>query len=228
MNILKTMSIAILMAISFSASAAAGNYTPTTSWPYIYEDFQEGCVINTRGSEIYHQHLNISLIRGKAHYLQDGELMELDMSTVRTVTIGNDKYIPIYGSLVKVIKETEHGTTALSIIIDTEAMKKQDMGYGGGSATSNSWAVSTRSIDGAVAADPKSINEISKSGGDPLILKKRKGIIYNGMFIAAAKPAIMNISGKYRDDVKKFMKDNKIKLSDDEDLSKLAEFIGTL
>ncbi len=228
MNFLKTLTAAVFMAISISA--AAKDYTPTTNWPYIYENFQKGCVTNLRGIEVHHEQLNISLIKGEAHYLQDDQVMKVDMLTISSVTIGNDKYIPVSGKLVKILRETEHGITAVAFTIDIDEMEriKGGTGYGGGSPISTSWGISTRSLEGTVSTAPQKVSEISKKGGEDLILKKRRGIIRNGMLINATKQAILGIHGLDKDAVKKFMKDNKIKLTDDEDLSKLAEFIGTL
>ncbi len=228
MKPLKTLSAILIMAISLSASAKGKDYTPTTTWPYIYEYFQKGCVINFRGNEVHHEQLNISLVKGKVHYIQEGRIMEVEAGTIARITIGDDKYITVSGNLVKIIKETEHGITAVSTVIDADATNSQGMGYGGGSPVSSAWRVSANSLDGMVAANPQTISDISKNGGTPLTLKNRRGIVYNRMFIPASKPSILNIAGIDKDAVKKFMKDNKIKLTDDEDLSKLAEFIGTL
>ncbi len=224
MNIIKTLAAAALLLISTSASTFGRGFEPTTKWPYLFEDFHEACVTNFRGIEINHDKLNINLIKGRAHYLQNEKLMEVDMGTITTLKVGEDTYVPASGRLVKVIKSSENGTVALSTAIDMEKMSRPEASYGGSSVASvqsvNPWATGGM-------AEIETINDISKSGGDPLILKETKGIVYKRMFYLASKNVILNIPGIDKDAVKKFMKDNKIRLMNDDDLLKLAEFIST-
>ncbi len=227
MKLIRTLATAVIMAISVSATAVGKDFTPTTTWPYIYENFQEGCVTNLRGSEIKHEQLNISLVQGKAHYIQNGKLMEVDTRTVSVITIGEDTYVPASGRLVRILTKTEHGTIAVSVTIDTEAMNRSEAGYGG-STVASVREITPRTLSGMASTEARNISELSKTGGDPLELKKTRGIVYRGMFITASKPAVLNIGGIDKDAVKKFMKDNKIRMSEDEDLLRLAEFIGTL
>ncbi len=228
MNFIRTIFAAALMAATFSASAIEIEYTPTTTWPYLYEHFQEGFVTTFRGETMHHKQLNISLAQRKAHFLQNDKLMELDTRTIAMVTIGEDEFIPVSGALVKIIKKTEHGTTALSITINVEAMTSTEVGYGGKSTVSSTQKVSPNVIGAMNTSEHRSLTEMAKQEGKPLVLRKIRGIIYNRMFIPAAKYDILNIDGIDKNAVKKFMKDNKIRLSDDEDLSQLAEYIGTL
>ncbi len=224
MNFLKTLTAVFFMAMAVSVSAYGKDFEPTTTWPYLFEDFQTGLITNFRGIEISHKQLNISLLKGRAHYMQGDKLMEVEMGTITTLIIGEETFVPASGRLVKVIRATENGMTALSTVINVEEMNRPEASYGGSPVSSvqavNPWAT------GAMA-DIKTVNDLSKTGGEPLILKETRGIVYKRMFYPALRNVILNIPGVDKDAVKKFMKDNKIRLTDDEDLLKLAEFIGT-
>ncbi len=229
MNIFKTLIISLCMVVSFSAAAVETDYKPTTTWPYIYEKFQEGSVKDFRGDVMKHDQLNISVANGKAHFIENETLMELDTRSIVLVTIGEDDYVPVSGSLVKVIKKTGHSTIALQTTINIEAMNQSEVGYGGKSSLTNTQKVSANAVAGGTdSSEYRSLSEMRADEGKPLVLKKTRGLIYNMMFIPASKYDIFNISGLDKNAVKKFIKDNKIRLSDDDDLSRLADYISTL
>ncbi len=229
MNYWRAVAVVMCMMIGVQASAIEEKYTPTTAWPYLYEEFQEGVVTTFRGEVINHNQLNVDLMRGKAHFVQNDVLMELDLRAVAKVSIGEDEFIPVSGSLVQVIGRAEHGVTALSITVNLEAMNRSEVGYGGTSSLTNTQKVSANAIAGGTgSSEYRSLSEMAKQEGKPLVLKKVRGLVYNGAFIPASKYDIMNIVGIDKDAVKKFMKDKKIRLSDDENLLMLADYIGTL
>ncbi len=228
MKLFKTLAIALLIAITFPVSAIEPEYTPTTTWPYLYEKFQEGTVKTLRGETIRHGEFNLSLAQGKGHFISNGTLMELDVRSIVEVTIGDDLFVPVGGKLVKVIKKTENSVTALQITIDIDAMSQSEVGYGGKSALTNTQKVSANAIaGGSDSSEYRSISDISADDGEPLTLKKVRGFICNWIFVPASKYDIFKIQGIDKAAVKKFIKDNKIRLSDDDDLSKLADFINS-
>ncbi len=230
MNQLKILFITVCMtAICLTSYAQDKEYAPTTNWPYLYEDFREGEVTTLQMGKIKHSQLNISLARGMAHFIQNGTLMELDLRAVVSVNIGDDLFVPASGSLVKVLKKTDHGTTAVSTTVNHEAMSRSEVGYGGTSSLTNTQKVSANAISGALDISAyKSISDITQKDGKKLILKNVKGIVYQGAFIPAARYDILNIKGIDKKAVRKFLKDNKIRFTDEDDLSLLAEYIGTL
>ncbi len=229
LNLFRSMAVAVGMVMAVAAYAIEIDYVPTTAWPYVYQEFREGKVTTSLGEELKHDKLNISLADGKAHFVQNDVLMELDLRVVATVYVGEDEYVPVSGRLVKVVGRTEHGITALSVTINVAAMNSSEVGYGGTSLLTSTQKVSANAIaSGSDYSSYRSISEIAQDEGEPLKLKTVRGIVHNRTFIPASRYDILNIVGIDKEAVKKYMKDNKIRLSEDEDLARLAEYIGTL
>ncbi len=227
MKLFKSLAIALLITFTFQAFADEPDYKPTTTWPYLYREFQEGAVITLMGEKINHNELNMDLYQGKVHFKENGKLMELNTRAVSQVTIGNDVFIPIGGNLMKVIRQTAHSTIVLSTAVNIEAMNQSEAAYGGKSSLSSTKKVSARAVMNQNGVSGYSHVD-GKDEGTKLVLTETKGFIHNWMFVPASKYDILRIKGIDKKAVKKFMKDNKIRLSDDDDLSKLADYISTL
>ncbi len=228
-RILKLFLVVSALVTSFSLFAQDRDYEPLTTWPYLYGNFVPGSITTFHGSDIDYGLVNVNVINGKVHYVQDGKIMEADMRTVSSVRIGDDEYVNISGGLVKLLRECERGAVVCSIRVDTEAMNKSDIGYGKSSLASTQ-NVSLNTLADVNATLNKSLDLVygEKESGDLLILRKTNGIVYQGMFVPAVRTEILNIYGIDKDAVKKFVKDNKIKFSRVEDLARLVDYLYSL
>ena len=60
----------------------AAEYEPTTNWPYVYEEFIPGHIKTHQGADISYDRLNVNLVSGKVHYVEDGVIMQADLNTI--------------------------------------------------------------------------------------------------------------------------------------------------
>ena len=63
------MKKAFYLLMLLSCVTARAEYSPTTMWPYLYEDFTEGLVMYKNGSAIKGK-LNIHLEQGELQYIE--------------------------------------------------------------------------------------------------------------------------------------------------------------
>ncbi len=230
MTILRYLLSAIMLTVSVAVTAQKKDYQPLTSWPYLYEDFQQGCITTFQGAEVWYDKLNLNLLNGRAHFVKDGTILEAESSKVASLAIGDEVYVSVSGSLAKVLKKTEHSYVVCSVKIDADAMNKSDIGYGKSSLASTQNVSLNAITNNMEVAVNKSLETITKEkdSGDPLILKKVNGIIFKGLFIPALRSEVLNINGIDKEAVKKFIKDRKIKFNQTDDLAVLVEYLYSL
>lgn len=231
--IIKRTITAVILSLSCLLSLSAGDrgFEPLTTWPYVYEEFRSGTVTNYQGTEIVYDKVNLCLVNGRVHYVKDGRIMEADDRSASALRIGDDSYVRISGRFVKVLRRTANGgVVALSSVVDEEEMSRKDIGYGK-SALASTQNVSLTAISGDL---PFSVNKAidvvdkEKYGGEKLAVRETKGICLNGMFIPASRADVLKIPGLDKAAVKNFIKAEKIKFSDTDDLAKLADFLYSL
>lgn len=61
----------VLSVSLFAHALGAAGYEPTTSWPYIYEQFMPGHIKTHQGGDISYDKLNVNLVSGRVHYVED-------------------------------------------------------------------------------------------------------------------------------------------------------------
>lgn len=212
-------------------SAQSGRYTPLTTWPYLYEDFRPGRLTTYQGAPVSYDSLNVNLISGRAHYIQNGKIMETENNTVALLVIGEDSFVRASGRLVKVLRNTEGGGAVVqSIAVDTEAMNKADIGYGKSSIASTQ-NVSISAISGDMDYSVhRSLDVVMRDrhSGQKLEIRSVNGFFYRGSFIPASRTDVLGISGIDKDAVKAFLKREKIRFSNLDDLARLEEFLYSL
>ncbi len=226
----KAFLAAVMMTVSVVSFAQKKEYEPLTTWPYLYEEFQPGCITTFKGADVWYDELNVNLMNGKAHFVQNGKIMEADMTTVATLKIGDKTYMCASGALVEVLNQREKGAVVCSRRVDTDAMNKSDIGYGKSSLASTqnvSLNVITNDMEMMMNKSFDVVRD-GKESGDPLIVKEVDGIIFQGMFVPALRTEILDIVGVDKDAVKKYLKDNKVKLSNTDHLAALVDYLYSL
>ncbi len=220
----------LFVATGLSLAAQDKEYSPLTTWPFYYEDFQTGWITTYQGGKINYDQININVSNGKLNYIQNGTVMEANMGTVALLNIGQDAFVCASGKMVKVLRNTLHGAVVLSTSVDADAMGKANIGYGSSSIASTQ-NVSAGALGTGLGFDiNKSLDTASrdKDSGEVLALQKITGIYYKGRFYPATKTDILNIPGIDKDAVKNYIKSEKIKFSDIDDLAKLVDFLYSL
>lgn len=219
-----------LLILSMLAGAwmAFCQYVPTTSWPYVYDEFQDGSLIWNGGKEKGGKY-NINLADKKLHFIEGAYIKAADMVDVLTVRIGQDVYQNAAGEMLKVLSKSEKSLVLEAREIDYAALNETGGAYGSSSTTIGTTALS--SLEGIGGTNSSAnINhmelKMNKESGKALSLISKKYLFVKGQKIKAAKKDVMDVPGLDKEAVKAFLKENKIKWNKVSDLQKLGDFLA--
>ena len=97
--------ILLFVATLLLAGKAYAQYEPTTTWPYLYQDFTAG-ELQPLNSAARQGMFNIHIPHGCLHFI-DGEMIrELSAAEVFSAKIGNDFYLCAGGRLMRVLAQS--------------------------------------------------------------------------------------------------------------------------
>lgn len=221
-----TLQLALWVALfSLAVPAEAQRYHPTEPWPYLYEDFKPGNVFTNKEETIGYQQLNVNIIDGKLHYIEDGIIMEANMMHVHVVGIDEDVYLNVGGRLMRVLREGEHCAVVLGTEVDFDEMAKSNIGYGR-SAVASTQDISLMALAGSNNSN-KSLLEAQKTkyNGKILPLRETTHLVVDGRLYPADRHDLLKESGVDRKVLSDFIKTEKIRFKKPEDLEKVGEFI---
>lgn len=218
-----------LLLLLFCITARA-EYSPTTMWPYLYEDFTEGLVMYKSGSAIKGK-LNIHLEQGELQYIEGDAIMTTDLRNVEYAIVGTDKFVVAEQSMMKVIEENDARTAfvLLSVLGDFEALYVGTGAYGSSANTQAVRSQSSLEIGGKnVVSHAKLLAEKKEDSGKSLSTKEKLYIKVGDESSPAYQKDIEKIFGlSGNQEWKSFLKANKIKWRKTGDLFKVVEFISS-
>lgn len=224
-----------LAALLLAASLSLAAQEPTTMWPYLFPDFQDGAILTRDGSVLstYDNLFNLNLANGKVHYVSADTIMEADMKQVYTARIRDIVFINVGGRMYEVMSETDKGLVVKLTVVDFEQMQKTDIGYGVSSATASHSRTSLDLMGGNFAAS-EAINlsgktyynaKLEQGNGDPLPLRSELFLVVDGVRIEASKSAVTELASVDKAEAKAFFKANRIKWNKVESLQQVADFV---
>jgi hypothetical protein len=219
----------LILGSVFSHGQGVIKFDPTTTWPYLYEEFQPGTVLNNKGNRIDYDKLNVNVANGRMHFVKDGKIMEADMMTVHVVRVGDDVYLNALGKLMKVLKETDNGAVLSFKEVDVEKMSRANIGYGT-SAVASTQNVATMALESSTGSTlNRSLSDAASvmMNGDPLSLKESTYLIVDGLLVPARKKDVASDQRFDGKKVENYLKNYKIKWNNVEHLSSLVEFLHT-
>lgn len=223
--------IAILAAVISSFSlcfAQAGDYVPTTTWPYSYPDFVQGTAqLNPAGTKngLY----NICLVGNKLHFIDGDFVKEAASSDVLSVKIGKDVYLNVNGEFLKVLAKSDKSAVVESMEIDMAALNATGGAYGSSSNTLSTMALS--SLEGIGATNSSTnINHMellsNKTNGKMLTLIKKNFIVAKGYKVLCNSRDFNSVPGIDKEAAKTFLKEHKIKWKDPQSALAAGDFLA--
>lgn len=200
-------------------------FKPKDSWPFLYEDFTEGVVCSDSGDDILTGKINVSVLNQKLYYIKGENIMEADMIKVFSIRVGQDIFVNVAGKLYKVLAESKGGAAVRAIYLDTEQLNKASIGYGVTSSVAATQNVAGLAMDSNVGIN---INQAiaSKEGGKEIPIAEKTYILFcRNRIVPALRREVMDILGLDKDKAKAFFKEHKIKWSQPESLTEVADFL---
>lgn len=203
----------------------------TTTWPYLYPDFEDGVIYMTGGQKIYHK-LNVHLLKGRLHYLDnDGVVKEARAGDIFYVEIGPkpDKFIVVNGNMMLVEAESTEGFVADLITGNFEALLVGTGAYGMQANTEAVQSYSSLNIQGAVNVNHMLLLQ-EKNSGREFDLKHQLYIVTPENVCRATRKDVEEVLDKSRrSEFKSYLKEHKVKWKDPQSLLYVVSFLsGTL
>lgn len=222
---MKRLSLLLLAAL-VSIPAWTQNYKPRETWPFLYEEFQEGTTRTRTGELVSGAMFNITVKDNKLLYLKDGTTMLADMGAIYTVGIGDDVYVNVLGQLYKVLSELDKGLVLSQNSLDIDEFNKVQIGYGVSSSTASADGLQV-SLDGRFNFVNMSVEQSrhDKDSGPVLPMRETLYLYVNNSLIPASQNNVTTWPGVDRNEARDFIKKEKIKWKQTESLEKLVIFL---
>ena len=225
---MKRFLITLVACLSGISLSHAQGYSPTTTWPYAYSEFQEGTLVLASGKEQKGQY-NINMDDHKLHFLEDGYIKAAHMVDVLMVQIGTDVYQNVSGAMLKVLAKSDKSLVLEESLIDYAALNETGGAYGSSSTTIGTMSLS--SLEGIGATNSSSnINHMDlknqKENGKILSFNTKTYIFAKGYKVFAAKRDVLAVPGVDPELAKAFLKENKIKWNRMDDILKAGDFLA--
>lgn len=216
-----------VLALLVSGPAFAQEYQPSDTWPFIYEEFQQGTTRSLNGGALVEARFNVDIIAGSLFFIgPDEKIMTPDMNTVYAAKIGEDTYVNIRGKMYKLLSQLDLGSVVEGISVDEDAMNKTDIGYGAKSSSASSYGM-TVLMDGRSSLVNKTLlsAEDAKYKGTPLAQMVTDYFYIDGKLIKASRQEVSSYPGVDKKAAATFFKEEKIKWKETASLEKVLVFL---
>lgn len=215
------------LSLGAEVSSCAQKYEPRTTWPYLFEKFQTADFVTVSNRGMASKDVNISIADGKLHYLDNGVIMAADLTTVAEARVGDDRYVNVWGRMMKVVAAGEHGIVVRETVADLDKMAKTDIGYGISSATASSQSLSSLLGDGSAdMVNTDVTSALAKRGeGEVIPLRENLYLKVGNDVVPATKKDVVDLPAVSKEDAQAFFKTRKVKWNDPSSLVWVVEFI---
>ena len=220
----KTLILAIAMLVSLAGLKAQ---ECSTAWPYLYPSFQEGTIYMAGGTKIVQQ-VNVHVLHGRLHYLDNGLVKEALSKDILLIQIGEDKYMAVEGNIMKVVASEERGFVASHQVGDFDKLRESGGAYGTSTTNSATQKLTSLDIAGKVNQNHMEMWE-SRHNGELLDLVNTYYLVTPQKVWKATKKSIndaLDADGKAA--FKAWLKSHKIKWNNPDSLLTLLDFVTTL
>ena len=196
---------------------------PTTTWPYVNNDFSNAVVYLKSGGKLEYL-ANIHLQNSQLHYVKGSNIMEAAMNDILVVELASKRYMNINNSLMEIVAEGEKGFVAKFSKPDYSKLNETGGAYGASSNTTSTKSLT--SLEGFSSVTTHMLQQSEKENGKVIPLKHEYYIVANGSVYPAQKKLFEKmLPANKQAAIKGFLKENKIRWTKPEDLLKLVKFL---
>lgn len=205
---------------------AAFAQNPSTTWPYLYNNFTAGTIYLAGGkSEVQ---LNVHLRRNQLHFIDKDLVKEANLSGVNLVTIGADKFIPVEGGVRKVVAENAHGYVLASILGDFAAVQETGGAYGASSTAASTRKLSSLDFDTQVGQNHIILMQNKSNGADLRLITTYWLFLADGTCVKASKKDVEEfLPESSLPSWKAWLKTAKVKWRSPEGLLSVIDFLSS-
>lgn len=222
--------IFLCIGMLLAVSAYAQKDDPTVNWPYLYPDFVEGELTRTN-KKPNKARFNINLNLSQAHYIDNGKIREVDTWGVTGLVIGEDVFHFVQGKMLKVLAQAEGGYVVEEKRANYSSVVKNDGAYGTSSLSSTTTRTylyngnAINQYDGFLLTDVYEDLHAMKDDSETLPVRTNQYLVIGQEMIPANKKGVSSLEYVDKKEFNAFLKSNKIKWNDVDDLVKVLNFI---
>ena len=223
----------VCIAALMATAAFAQKYTPTANWPYLYPEFIEG-ELGRFGKKPNKALFNIHLNLGALHYVDNGKIREADILGVTGLTIGEDTFSFVGGKMLRVMAQTEGGCVVQENRGNYSAIVRNDGAYGTtslNSTTTKTFTYNENAINhynGYLLTDNYEELLAMAEDAETLPVMTTLYLVVGNEQIPANKSSVRDLEGIDKKAFSAFLKANKIKWDDPQDLIKVVEYLVSI
>ncbi len=217
---LLTIAIALL-----ACGAALRAQTCTTTWPYLYPDFQSGTVYLRGGAE-QNLRLNIHMLRTALHYIEMGMIKEAVPLDIDSVRIGGDIFRYVDGVPMRVAAEGTSGYVAERLTADFASALEGSGAYGMPASTISKTDLSSLEVSGGANQNHMLLLQSKDQGKTAEIEGQYFLVSGTHAYPAVRKDVLEEVPQGRRESVAAFIKKHKIKWKRPDSLVLLADFLA--
>ena len=217
--------IMYLAVMLFLSAAGVFAQSPTTTYPYLYDTFTNGTVVMDDGSKEARQ-MNVHLREGRLHYIDNGIIKEAYLTDVAAVEIGNDVFLPVFTSVMKVVAKNDNGCVVMQQLGDFEGAIDGTGAYGVSASASATMKLTSIQTDSQINQNYMNIlNE--KSNGMDLDIETELYIVTPKYKVKAVRKDIEEVlPAEKASALKSYIKEHKVKWKDPQGLLPMVDFLA--
>ena len=217
--------IVYFAAMLFLSAAGAFAQSPTTTYPYLYDTFINGTVVMDDGSREARQ-MNVHLREGRLHYIDNGIIKEAYLTDVAAVEIGNDVFLPVFTSVMKVVAKNDNGCVVMQQLGDFEGAIDGTGAYGVSASASATMKLTSIQTDSQINQNYMNIlNE--KSNGMDLDIETELYIVTPKYKVKAVRKDIEEaLPAEKASALKSYIKEHKVKWKSPQGLLPMVDFLA--
>lgn len=195
-----------------------------TMWPYLYQEFTEGTIYTKDGFK-FDKKVNVHVLKSTLHYLDGNTIKETDSNDLLMVDVADERYMCVEGKVLKIVKGDKDGFVATLEMGDFSKVVETGGAYGASSNAQATTNLSSIDIGGINVINHMQLRE-GKTTGKTIPLMTSYHIVTGGDIYPASKNKVSKmLDGNSAKEFKTFLKKNKIKWSNPDDLMKVADFL---
>lgn len=204
------------------------DYIPTTTWPYLFENFQDAIIYTESGKSQQQVKANLHLEYCTLQYLEGDKIIQVEPHDILKVVMNGETFIYMNGELVQLIGVEAGNAIVKRVKVNVSSLivSSGSGAYGMGTDVSASKKVRSLQISG-ITNMTYSQMKVEQNEGKELSLDIEFFFLLNDgkEIIKATKREVeksLGDNGKTK--LKAFLKQNKIKWKEEASLIKLLEF----
>lgn len=220
----------LCLSFLIAVSAYAQEESPTVNWPYLFPDFVEGKLIRLNKDPLTAR-FNIHLSLSQLHYVDKGKIKEVNARGVVDLIVGDEVYHFVQGKMLKVLAQVESGYVVEEKRANYSSVVKDDSAYGTSSLSSSTTKTYLynenvlNQYNGYLLTDVYEDLYAIKNGSEKLPVRTNRYFVIGNDMIPAHKNGVSSLENVEKKAFNAFLKANKIKWNDVDDLVKVLNYI---